>query len=215
VTFDDSLDPPALARRHLAASERPTFEARAPRGRVPWLLGRIAAKEAVRRHLVDRGFAEIDPTRIVVGNDAHGCPVVRIRGAHVATRGVRVSIAHKPTIAVAVAATLRSPAPGAGLGIDIEAVESRSPTFERTVLTPAERSLAANADDARDTWLTRLWAVKEAAAKATGLGLGGRPKDFEIDAVRGDRLHCRDRWIATETLQTVGGAFIVAWTDTY
>jgi phosphopantetheinyl transferase (holo-ACP synthase) len=222
VPLGASTDVDSLAGQYLDQSERRVFESMTEHGRVPWLLGRVAAKDAVRRHLLSRHFAEIDPTRIVVGNDQHGCPVVQVRGARLATRGVRVSIAHKPAVAVAVAATFRatSHADGSsehsgGIGIDVETVEPRSPAFERTVLTPAERSLATAVDDERDAWLTRLWAVKEAAAKATGLGLQGRPKDFEIDAVHGDRLHCRGRWIATEPLATDRGNFIVAWTDTY
>jgi phosphopantetheinyl transferase (holo-ACP synthase) len=220
VPFDASTDLRALADEYLDPTEQAAFESKPGRGRVEWLLGRVAAKDAVQRHLVSRGFALIDPTRIVVDNDAHGCPRVRVQGAGLATRGVRVSIAHKPGVAVAVAAIFRkSPVspdadgPSVGIGIDVEAVEPRSPTFERTVLTPAERSLQAATGDGRDTWLTRLWTVKEAVAKATGLGLRGRPKDFEIDAVLDDRLRCRGRWIATEPLDTARGQFMVAWTD--
>jgi phosphopantetheine--protein transferase-like protein len=192
----------------------------AGRARIPWLLGRAAAKDAVRGHLASRDFAEIDPTRIIVQNDAHGRPNVHVRGARLSTRGVQVSIAHKPSIGVAVAARVRRlvtpkeerPAP-TGVGIDVESVERRPPSFAATILSPAERSLLDADHDDRDTWLTRLWAVKEATAKATGLGLKGRPKDFEVDAVDDDRLRCCGRWIATAPLATSVGDFIVAWTD--
>jgi phosphopantetheine--protein transferase-like protein len=212
-----------LAGRYLSQDERSDFDELTGRGRVPWLLGRVAAKDAVRRHLAERGFAEIHPARIVVGNDANGCPTVRVRAARVATRRLRISIAHKSTIAVAAADSLpRAPArpsggprPAHGIGIDIEAVEARSATFEKTVLTPAERLLSGRAADARDEWLTRVWAVKEAAAKATGYGLRGRPKDFEIDLVHGDQFRCCGRWIATRDLSQAGGRFVVAWTDTF
>ena len=128
---------------------------------------------------------------------------------------MRVSIAHKPTVAVAVAATPTRPADGPGIGVDVEVVEPRSATFERTAFTSAERSLVPPVGPERDGWLTRLWAAKEATAKATGLGLGGRPKAFEIEAVRDDHLRCRGRWIATEPLRTATGDFVVAWTDSY
>ena len=223
VTLDASTDLSALASRYLSPAEQPVFESRSPRGHVPWLLGRVAAKDAVRRHLAVRGFAELDPTRIVVLNDDNGCPLVQVRGARLAARGVRVSIAHKPTVAVALATTLPStrpagaprhePPPSIGIGIDIEAVEARSPTFERTALTPAERALEPVPAERRDAWLTRIWAAKEATAKATGLGLGGRPKDFEVDAVLDDRVRCRGRWVTTEPLHTADGDFVVAWTD--
>lgn len=215
VSFDRDANLSRLADRYLSASERPVFEARPDRGRVPWLLGRVAAKDAVRRHLVARGFAEFDPTRIVVVNDERGCPAVQVRGARLSARGVRVSIAHKPTVAVAVAATPRRPAAGAGIGIDVEALEPRSAAFERTAFTPAERRLVSAAGPERDAGLTRMWAAKEATAKATGLGLAGRPKTFEIDAVHDGHLRCRGRWIATEALTTTSGDFVVAWTDSY
>jgi phosphopantetheinyl transferase len=58
-----------------------------------------------------------------------------------------------------------------------------------------------------------MWAVKEATAKATGLGLRGRPKEFEVDAVEDDRLRCCGRWISTAPLDTCDGRYVVAWTD--
>jgi phosphopantetheinyl transferase (holo-ACP synthase) len=211
-------DEPAgvIARRYLGPSEWPVFEALAPRRRLSWLLGRIAAKEAASRLMRDRG--EVDPKRIAIHNDEHGCPTVSVPGVAPLTRVPRVSIAHKPTVAVAAAATLPRSSlwartPASGIGIDIEAVEARSATFERTVLSTAERSLASVDGEDRDTWLTRLWTVKEAAAKATGLGLRGRPRDFEIDRVAGDSFWCRRGWIRTEPVATAAGRFVMAWTS--
>jgi phosphopantetheine--protein transferase-like protein len=215
VSLEADANLSRLADRYLSSDERPAFEDRSARGQVPWLLGRVAAKDAVRRHLVARGFAEFDPTRIVVVNDERGCPAVQVRGARLSARGLRVSIAHKPTVAVAVAATPPRPAADAGIGIDVEALEPRSAAFERTAFTPAERDLVSAAGPARHAALTRMWAAKEATAKATGLGLGGRPKTFEIEAVCDGHLRCRGRWIATEALTTAAGDFVVAWTDSY
>jgi phosphopantetheinyl transferase len=145
---------------------------------------------------------------------------VAVRGARLATRGIRVSIAHKPTVGVAVAARVRPPATSSGaepqptgIGIDIECVERRPPSFADMILSPPERSLLTARGHELDLWLTRMWAVKEATAKATGRGLRGRPKDFEVDAVDDERLRCCGRWIATAPLDTCGGHFVVAWTD--
>jgi phosphopantetheine--protein transferase-like protein len=180
----------------------------------------VAAKEAVRDHLANRDFAPFDPTRIIVTNDANGCPHVAVRGARLATRGIEVSIAHKPTFGVAVAGRVRRPATSrgtaalpTGIGIDIESVEQRPSSFADTILSPAERSLLRAGGPDRAMWLTRMWAVKEATAKATGLGLRGRPKDFEVDAVDDDRMRCRGRWITTAPLDARDGLYIVAWTD--
>lgn len=219
VPLDESTDVRDLARRYLGEPEAAAFAAMAGRGRIPWLLGRVAAKDAVRAHLAKRDFAPIDPTRIIVRNDTNGRPKVEVRGARLSTRGVHVSIAHKPTVAVAIAARIRLkvapvaavPVP-AGVGIDVESVEPRPANFANMILSRTERSLLDATADDRDTWLTRVWTVKEAAAKATGLGLRGRPKDFEVDAVEDDLLRCCGRWITTAPLAAGGGPFIVAWT---
>jgi phosphopantetheinyl transferase (holo-ACP synthase) len=226
VSFDGSTDVWNLASAYLGEAEAEAFAAMRGRARIPWLLGRVAAKEAVRDHLVRRDFAEFDPTRIIVTNDGNGRPNLEVRGARLATRGVRVSIAHKPTVGVAVAARVRHPATTeevsptqgviptpTGIGIDIESVEPRPPSLAQTILSPSEQSLLDAGVDDRDTWLARMWAVKEATAKATGLGLGGRPKDFAVDAVDHDRLRCCGRWIATAPLEIASGRYVVAWTD--
>jgi phosphopantetheinyl transferase (holo-ACP synthase) len=220
VPLDSSTDVGELACTYLADQEAEVFESMAGRARIPWLLGRVAAKEAVRDHLASRAFAPFDPTRIIVTNDTNGCPNVAVRGARLATRGVEVSIAHKPTVGVAVAGRVRRPATSrgvaalpTGIGIDIECVTQRPPSFADTILSPSERSLLCAWGRDRDMWLTRMWVVKEATAKATGLGLRGRPKDFEVDAVDDERLRCCGRWIATAPLDTRDGHYIVAWTD--
>jgi phosphopantetheinyl transferase len=221
VLFAASTDLHSLVRTYLDEMEKSAFAAMDGWARIPWLLGQVAAKDAVHNNLVSRSFAEIDPKQIAVDFDDKGCPGVRVRGARLATRGVQVSVAHKPTIGVAIAARIRQLAvpkvagrPRVGIGIDVESVEPRPASFEETVLTPSERSLRNASPDDRDTWLTRMWAVKEAAAKAAGPGLRGRPKDLEVDAVKQDRLRCLGRWITTEPLRTPDGQFIVAWTET-
>ena len=189
--------------------------------RIQWLLGQVAAKDAVRNHLVNRNFTPFDRKRISVDYDVKGRPSVRVQGARFSTRDVQVSIADKPTIGVAIAARVpplavpkEGAGPRAGIGIDVKSVEPRPTSFEETVLAPPERSLCDASPDDRDTWLTRMWAVKEAAAKASGLGPRCRPKDLAVDAVEQGRLRCLGRWISTEPLRTSDGQFIVAWTET-
>jgi phosphopantetheinyl transferase len=221
VLLGTSTDASTLVRIYLDEIEEDAFSAMDGWARIPWLLGQVAAKDAVRSHLVNRSFAAFDPKRIVVDYDVKGRPNVRVRGARFSTRGLRVSIANKPTIGVAIAArvpplAVRKVGLGAktGIGIDVEPVEPRPPNFEETVLAPPERSLSDASPDDRDTWLTRMWAVKEAAAKASGLGPRCRPKDVPVDAVDKGRLRCLGRWIGTEPLHTSDGEFIVAWTET-
>ena len=131
---------------------------------------------------------------------------------------LQVSIAHTAGLGVALVAEGRDPA--SWPGIDIEAIEPRSATFEATSLTAEEIALLGPlglAGPERDLVLTRAWAAKEAAAKAAGTGLQGRPRDWVITAVDGDELIVAGRRIATTILRSPDGdpdakEHVVAWT---
>lgn len=157
-------------RRYLGAAERAVYEQLPPRARAPWLLGRIAAKDALRQQLWDGGAGPVFPAEVPVANDPHGRPVPE--GA--LASGFRLSLAHKDRIAVAVAH--RSLA----VGIDVEPVTADPDALIRIALTPDELSLAEALSAREGTGLpgalTALWCAKEAAAKAAGTGLGGRPR---------------------------------------
>ena len=116
------------------------------------------------------------------------------------TRDIRVSIAHKPGIAVALAAE------GVDPGIDIEAIEPRGDGFASLAFGQDELALLPGGD--RDEWLTRCWAAKEAAGKARGTGLAGNPKGVRITAIDADRILVDGRAVATRRL----GDHVVAWT---
>lgn len=211
-------DPSSLAGHWLTAAERAATGRRGPRGRAAHVAGRAAAKQAVRAHLAEAGFADLGPERIQIANDERGCPIITVRGARVATRHLRVSIAHSNVVALG-AAALHRPATGSAdgpaIGIDVEPIEPRSARFERLTLTAGEQVLRPVPGDDRDTWLTRLWAAKEAASKATGRGLEGRPKAFAATAVDGERLLVAGRWITTEIVTFAGVEHVVALTDAH
>jgi phosphopantetheinyl transferase len=67
-----------------------------------------------------------------------------------------------------------------GLGADLERIASRPPGFAADYFTPAE---IAQVDQAplhlRDTWITAIWSAKEAALKATRLGLSVDTRSVE------------------------------------
>lgn len=63
-----------IMRNILAGEERERYAAHAPRGRRQWLLGRIAAKDAVRNVLWDAGAGPVYPAEVRVGNDPAGRP---------------------------------------------------------------------------------------------------------------------------------------------
>jgi phosphopantetheinyl transferase (holo-ACP synthase) len=177
-----------MMRRYLGEHERAAHEGLAPRGRRGWLLGRIAIKDAVRQYRWARGERAIFPVEVEVRNEPSGRPVVE--------GGLHVSVAHKDDLAVAIACEHE-------VGIDLERIEPRTETFAAIAFTSAERALG----DSSDEWLTRVWAAKEAAAKALGTGITD-PKRFEVTARDGERLHIGDRAIQTRR----DGDYIIAWT---
>jgi phosphopantetheinyl transferase (holo-ACP synthase) len=176
-----------MMRRYLGERERAAYDQIGPRGRRGWLLGRIAIKDAVRLERWKRAQGPIFPVEIEVSNEPSGKPVI--------DGGLHVSVAHKDDIAVAIA----SERP---VGIDIERIEPRSETFSGIAYTSAERALGEG-----DEWLTRLWAAKEAVAKARGTGITD-PKRFEVHTRSGDRVYIGDAVVDTRR----DGDYIIAWT---
>jgi acyl transferase domain-containing protein/phosphopantetheinyl transferase len=167
-----------VMRAYLGTAERETYDRRPPRGRRGWVLGRLAAKDAVRHLLWADGAGAVWPAEIAVGNDEHGKPWVQGMHGRVLPR-LEVSIAHCAEAAVAVV----RPRQGWGVGIDVEEVCPRPTDTVEFALCPAERELLATcvaAGDSPELWFTRFWTAKEAVAKAHGTGLQGRPRDFAV-----------------------------------
>ena len=185
-----------VMRRYLGAAERAHHDAIAARGRRAWLLGRIALKDAVRCHRWAAGAGPLFPVEVAVDNDDAGRPRVRAPGGP----DLAVSVAHKDDLAVALVG-----AAGTTPGIDVEHIEARPPSFAAVAATPPEHALAPDADT--DAWLTRLWAAKEAVAKARGTGLTD-PHRVPCTAVDGDRLIVDGVVVTTRR----HGDHIVAWT---
>ncbi|WP_407840929.1 beta-ketoacyl synthase N-terminal-like domain-containing protein [Streptomyces sp. DSM 116496] len=170
--WTDPASQELVMRRYLGAAERAAYERLAPRARAPWLLGRIAAKDALRHLLWDGGAGPVFPAEVPIGNDPAGRPLA---GGALAG-GVRLTIAHKDRIAVALAH------PDLPVGIDVEQVTTDPDALIRIALAPGELGLAERLSAREGTGLpaalTALWCAKEAAAKAAGTGLGGRPRDW-------------------------------------
>ncbi len=128
---------------------------------------------------------------------------------------LRVSLAHTEWPAAAVVAGPDDPAPG----IDIEAEAPRHERFASLTLAAEETDLVPDEPGPeRGLALTRLWTVKEAAGKAAGVGLEGRPKALVVDGVDGDRARVGDEVVATEVVAVGEGdtarRYVVSWTTT-
>jgi phosphopantetheinyl transferase len=203
VLFEDRFDTAVvrdyIAKRVLNQPENTDYDAQSPRRRRQWLNGRVAVKDAVRALLWNEsGFSVLYPKSLRVQNLESGQPVVAAHVRATFTAPLHVSIAHKDRLAVAAAG--RTP-----VGVDVEAVAPREESFVRTAFTAAETALLPDAD--RDAWITRFWAAKEAVAKQQGTGLQGRPRDFPVTAVEGERVCIGTAWVETQRR----GEYVIAW----
>jgi len=167
-----------LGRASLTRGELETLRAiAAPQRRRQWLLGRLAAKDAVRIWFQERhGVTHVHPLDFEIGVDARGRPCVRPVAPLPAAPAI--SIAHTGGIAYALAAA-------EPVGIDAEPAGRPVEEIARHFVSTEEREVvAAGGTDA----LLRVWCAKEAVGKAVGTGLGGRPGDFTAVSASGDGL---------------------------
>ncbi|HET9168013.1 MAG TPA: beta-ketoacyl synthase N-terminal-like domain-containing protein [Actinospica sp.] len=183
AVFDRWSDPASRdlrMRSYLGGDERQAYEAQSPRVRGQWLLGRVAAKDAVRRALWDDGAVEgpFYPAQIRVRNEPTGRPYLEgMHGTELAPYDV--SIAHSGEVGVALIGPGRTSG-GTGVGIDVEQVLSREQSAFDFAFTAGERELLRTLGGDGPLWFARFWVAKEAAAKAEGTGLRGNPKAFAV-----------------------------------
>ncbi|MBS1659924.1 MAG: acyltransferase domain-containing protein [Bacteroidetes bacterium] len=183
-------------KRYFNGQERDGFSAMTPGKKKEWTISRIAAKDAVRATVLRYKKEAYYPIEIEIQSDERGRPVPSGPGM----ASVRLSLAHKGTDAVAVAAY------GSPVGVDIESIETRDEEFLAAVFHPDELSMGAGED--LSVWATRCWVAKEAYGKSIGLGLQGDPKVYRISEVRGDVLRIKDTVIKTMKYKN----YIIGWT---
>ena len=137
-----------------------------------WSLSRLAVKRAAAEILAQNLNMRPDERFIEVCKDPKGAPYVAARdGWHVPN----ISISHVRAIGLGAAST-----PGFAIGLDHELTNRiRDPkSFLETILSPEEAHRIAPAHDSETA--VSLWSLKEAAAKAIGVGLQGRPQEFVL-----------------------------------
>jgi phosphopantetheine--protein transferase-like protein len=189
LVFEGLNDPEwidRLARSYLSTTEhRRLAELRSDKRRREWLHGHVAAKHLVRDHLRDRHGVALDLRQIEVVADSNGAPRVRVADRpELSPLLPALAITHCQGHAIA---ALAPAAAGVSVGVDLERIERRAPSFELNVLTDGERAMLDALDPARRAeWITLLWVLKEAVSKALGLGLALDPREMEVAGVGAD-----------------------------
>lgn len=153
----------------LTAAERDYWQSMrgVDKRRHEWLLGRAAAKDAVRLLLEQYADLWLSPDQIEILPDAYGCPRVSGTGIRAGLQPV-VSIAHSHGVAVGLAVL----DPGALAGVDLEGTFRHRENYESIAFHPDERRILADiAPDLAEEWALRMWCAKEAVGKALGRGL--------------------------------------------
>lgn len=149
-----------------------------PARRLEWLLGRIVAKDAVRRHLQDQHGLVLCPADVEILPDANGRPLVQGAWQAEVSCDLMLSIAHTAGVAVAVVGDCTA---GIGVGVDIEHVGYMNSAVEAVAFTSQERQLLSSVRNRDgDEWSLRLWCAKEAVAKALGQGMVGGPQALVV-----------------------------------
>jgi 4'-phosphopantetheinyl transferase EntD len=176
ATWESNFDfwAKVLAYLALAPQERAAWQALTgpEQRRREWLLGRIAAKEAVVELVRNYCGLALAPADVVIENDARGAPHPRGGWLAALDRPVGLSIAHSAGQALALAALGTHTNPP-GVGIDFERASRQTQEFAEIAFTPEEQAFLTAYSSADPTWPLRLWCAKEALGKALGMGLPG------------------------------------------
>ncbi|ROH87811.1 acyltransferase domain-containing protein [Stagnimonas aquatica] len=174
------------AHQVLSAAERGRWYALPAQGprREEWLMGRLSAKDAVRDWVRLRHGLELAPADIEIASLDSGRPVVRCAALQ-GRLPPAISLAHSRRWACAVASD-----PGVSLGLDYQRIEPlRTEDLIHGAFAASEQhwlsAPAGGPERARQA--VALWCAKEAAAKAAGTGLQGRPQDWRVVAAQLDR----------------------------
>lgn len=176
ILMQGAPSPGAMAR-HLAEAERGLAQDMTSNGSdserwVHWSLGRLAVKRAARDYLQGHQLS-LQDWEICIGKTEQGAPRVTVPAHNVELPGT--SISHAGGLAVGAVA-----APPWRIGVDYDLpARIRDPrNFTDAILSEREAARLRGYADADTAML--YWGIKEAAAKTLGVGLKGRPQEFEI-----------------------------------
>ncbi|NJM05374.1 4'-phosphopantetheinyl transferase superfamily protein [Candidatus Gracilibacteria bacterium] len=147
--------------------------------RIEWLLGRIAAKEALCHYLAQAYGLALAPADIEILPDEHGRPLAHGSWAKQVPYVPAFSIAHDSGLAVAAITTSAN-----SIGVDVEHAARMPDAAIPMAFAPHERALLTIvAETTAADWALRCWCAKEAVAKALGRGLNGNPQALMVEAI--------------------------------
>jgi acyl transferase domain-containing protein/phosphopantetheinyl transferase (holo-ACP synthase) len=164
----NGVNPDWFARGYLRPREWRQYS-QSPR--LDWLLGRLAAKDALRDWLQTHRNIALHPLEIEIENNQSGAPRARFLTPALENVGLKISLAHLGDEAMAAAGTF-------DLGVDVAPIEARDAAWQNMAFSQNERRVLALSGDEKE-WLHRGWCAKEAAAKMRGQGLESWP-NFQV-----------------------------------
>ena len=177
----------AVWKRMLAALVLDEDERRQFSGELPptgprreeWLVGRVAAKDAVRAWAAEYLKLDLAAADVRIGNRATGEPyVVDVAGWPSGVLLPAVSISHSRRAAVAACGPADS-APGIDFQ-HLDRVDAEDLIAGAFTADESQRYFQNVPRDVLRRTAVALWCAKEAAAKSAGTGLEGRPQDWQI-----------------------------------
>lgn len=143
--------------------------------RKDWLLGRIAAKDAIRQRVYQDWAIALAPIDIEICTTDLGKPFAEIPLLEAVLPDL--SIAHTGGEAIAILA-----ANDEQIGIDLEPLHAeRDYNLLQGAFTESEQNLLQQLPKTQQTTaMLAFWCAKEAAAKAAGTGLMGAPRRWQV-----------------------------------
>jgi acyl transferase domain-containing protein/phosphopantetheinyl transferase len=155
-----------------------------PPRRLEWLLGRLAAKDAVREYLRAHYDLALCPADIAIVPNEDGLPVAQGLWQRSIPHALSLSISHTAGIAVAMVGI----AAEGTVGVDIAVLGDPNGDVAKVAFSDHEaRMLATMLDTEYVAWATRFWCAKEAVRKAVGASMVGIPQDLEVQEVDTER----------------------------
>lgn len=172
-----------LADYVLSSAERELFqrELRSDQRKREWLMGRLAAKDALRTLTARKYGIEFCPADIEILQSDSGQPILNGRWLASLPSVPILSIAHKNDVAVAVAADSDG---NSSIGIDIEEIRVLPEDFAELGLRGQALADAENLPvPVRFAVHLYMWCAREALGKALGIGLAEQMRQIEIENV--------------------------------